>query len=87
MKIDVADPNNSLSFYCQIKATQQMPQVKKLNAEVGKKDKPLVVLWNAQEARDRKQISVGEYAIVPKDYFYVLYKAYFDQIKAQNEQK
>lgn len=74
MKIDVADPNNTLSFYCQIKATQQTPQIKKLNAEVGKKDKPLVVFWNAQESRDKKQISVGEYCILPKEFFYQLIK-------------
>lgn len=74
MKIDIADPNGTLSFYCQIKSTQQTPQIKKLNDEVGKKDKPLVIFWNAQEARDKKQISVGEYVILPKDFFYTLLK-------------
>lgn len=74
MKIDVADPNNTLSFYCQIKSTQQTPQIKKINNEVGKKDKPLVIFWNAQEARDAKQISVGEYCILPKKFFYELIK-------------
>lgn len=74
MKIDIADPNNTLSFYCQIKATQQTPQIKKLNEEVGKKDKPLVIFWNAQEARDKKQISAGEYCILPKKFFYELIK-------------
>ncbi|MDO4465532.1 MAG: hypothetical protein Q4C49_00780 [Bacillota bacterium] len=74
MKIDIADPNNTLSFYCQIKSTQQTPQIKKLNDEVGKKDKPLVIFWNAQEVRDKKQISVGEYVILPKDFFYTLLK-------------
>ena len=72
MKIDIADTNNTLSFYCQIKSTQQTPQIKKINLEVGKKDKPLVIFWNAQESRDAKQISVGEYCILPKEFFYKL---------------
>ena len=79
MKIDIADPNNILPFYCQIKATQATPQIKKINAEVGKKDKPLIVMWNAQEARDKKQISVGEYCILPKEFFYNLLKKYFEK--------
>lgn len=79
MKIDIADPNNMLPFYCQIKATQATPQIKKLNEEVGKKDKPLVIFWNAQEARDKKQISVGEYCILPKEFFYTLLKEHFER--------
>lgn len=42
-KIDVADPNNVLDFYVQCKSTQTNPSVKKLNAEVGRKDKPLAI--------------------------------------------
>ena len=45
---------------------------KKLDEEVGLKDLPLVIFWNAQEARDKKQISVGEYCILPKKLFYEL---------------
>ena len=77
-KIDIADPDNVLPFYCQMKATQAVPQIKKLNSEVGKKDKPLVIFWNAQEARDKKQISVGEYCIVPKHLFYDLLKLFYN---------
>ena len=79
MKIDIADPNNVLPFYCQLKATQATPQIKKLNEEVGKKDKPLVIFWNAQEARDKKQISVGEYCIMPKEFFYKLLMKHFER--------
>ena len=79
MKIDIADPNNVLPFYCQIKATQATPQIKKLNEEVGKKDKPLVIFWNAQEAKDKKQISVGEYCILPKKFFYELIEKKFEE--------
>lgn len=78
MKIDIADPNNTLPFYCQLKATQATPAIKKLNSEVGKTDKPLVIFWNAQEARDKKQISVGEYCILPKEFFYTLFKKFND---------
>ncbi len=77
-KIDIADPNNVLPFYCQMKATQATPQIKKLNSEVGKKDKPLVIFWNAQEARDKKQISVGEYCIMPKQLFYNFLKVFYN---------
>lgn len=76
-KIDIADPNNILPFYCQMKSTQATPQIKKLNEEVGLKDKPLVIFWNAQEAKDKKQVSVGEYCIVPKKLFYDILKEYY----------
>ena len=60
-----------------MKATQATPQIKKLNEEVGLKDKPLVIFWNAQEAKDKKQVSVGEYCIVPKKLFYEMLKAQY----------
>ena len=75
--IDVADPNNILPFYCQMKATQATPQIKKLNLEVGKKDKPLVIFWNAQELKNKKQISKGEYCIIPKILFYKLLEKWY----------
>ena len=74
MKIDISDPDNVLSFYVQAKATQAVPQIKKINAEVGLKDKPLVIFWNAQEPREHNQISVGEYTILSKEFFYDLIK-------------
>lgn len=49
-----------------------MPSVKKLNEEVGRKDKPLAIFWNAQEKRDVNIVSVGEYVVIPKEYFYEL---------------
>jgi len=79
MKIDIADPNKILPFYCQLKATQATPQIKKLNSEVGKKDLPLIIFWKATEARDKKQISVGEYCIMPKEFFYTLLKEHFEK--------
>lgn len=73
-KIDVFDPNNALPFYIQIKCTQATPAIKKINDEVGKKDKPLAIFWNAQEAREKKQVSTGEYVILPKEAFYDILK-------------
>ena len=83
MKIDIADPNGILPFYCQMKSTQSMPQIKKLNSEVGKKDKPLVVFWNIQEMKEKKQISLGEYCILPKKLFYDLLRVMYNDQRSQ----
>lgn len=74
MKIDISDPDNVLDFYVQIKCTQNTPQIININKEVGKKDKPLAIFWNAQEAKENKQISLGEYVIIPKKFFYEMMK-------------
>lgn len=47
MKIDVADVDDVMPCYFQLKATQNVPQIKILNDTVGKKDKPLCILWAA----------------------------------------
>ena len=73
-KIDICDPDNVLPCYIQIKCTQAVPKIKQINEEVGLHDKPLAIIWNAQEARESKQVSVGEYAIIPKNFFYELLK-------------
>ena len=76
MKIDISDPDNILPCYIQTKKTQTTPSVKKINAEVGKKDKPLCILWNIQEKKEGNVniTSQGEYAIIPKEFFYELLK-------------
>ena len=78
MKIDISDPNNSLPCYFQLKKTQTTPSVKKINSEVGKVDKPLCILWNIQEKKEGNVniTSCGEYAIIPKEFFYELLKTY-----------
>lgn len=43
MKIDIHDEDGVLPCYIQTKKTQNIPQVKKINAEVGKVDKPLAI--------------------------------------------
>ena len=44
MKIDVNDEDGILPCYFQLKKTKVTPSIKKLNTEVGKKDKPLCIL-------------------------------------------
>lgn len=72
MKIDIADVNNTLPCYIQIKATQATPNIHTLTKEVGKKDKPLVVIWGKQEMKNHNQMTVGEYCLMPKHFFYQL---------------
>jgi hypothetical protein len=80
MKIDIADPDNVLPCYFQTKKTQTTPSVKKINSEVGKKDKPLCILWNVQEKKEGNVniTSLGEYAIIPKQFFYELLMNYYE---------
>jgi hypothetical protein len=74
MKIDIADTNNTLPCYIQCKATQATPNIHKICQEVGKTDKPLVIVWGKQEMRNSNQITVGEYCLMPKNFFYELIK-------------
>ena len=78
MKIDISDPDNVLPCYFQLKKTQNTPNIKKINEEVGKKDKPLCILWNIQQKKEGNVniTSAGEYAIIPKEFFYNLIQAY-----------
>lgn len=78
MKIDIFDESGILPCYFQLKKTQTTPSVKKINAEVGKLDKPLCILWNIQEKKEGNVniTSQGEYAIIPKTFFYELLKEF-----------
>lgn len=80
MKIDINDESNILPCYFQLKKTQTTPSVKKINADVGKLDKPLCILWNIQEKKEGNVniTSCGEYAIIPKEFFYELLKNYIE---------
>lgn len=77
-KIDIADIEGTLPCYFQIKKTKVTPSVKKLNREVGKKDKPLCIMWNIQETKEGNvnTTSAGEFAIIPKAFFYELLSLY-----------
>lgn len=80
MKIDIFDEDNILPCYFQLKKTQTTPSVKKINSEVGKLDKPLCILWNIQQKKEGNVniTSAGEYAIIPKEFFYDLLRRYYD---------
>ena len=81
MKIDINDEDSVLPCYFQLKKTQTTPSVKKINEEVGKIDKPLCILWNVQEKKDGNVniTSCGEYAIIPKNFFYTLIKNFIKE--------
>lgn len=83
-KIDIFDPNNSLNFYVQCKATQNVPSIKKINEEVGKTDKPLAIFWNCREKRDINIVSMGEYVILPKNLFYNYLENYYVNNRGMN---
>lgn len=80
-KIDINDEDGILPCYFQLKKTQTTPSLKKINAEVGKIDKPLCVLWNIQEKKEGNVniTSQGEYALIPKEFFYKLLKTYINK--------
>ena len=81
MKIDIADPDKILPCYIQTKKTQTTPSVKKINAEVGLTDRPLCILWNIQVKKEGNVniTSDGEYAIIPKSFFYKLLNLYYNE--------
>ena len=74
MKIDISDIDRVLPCYFQLKKTQNVPSIKKINSEIGKTDLPLCILWNVQEKKEVNCVSAGEYAIIPKAFFYELLK-------------
>ena len=80
MKIDINDEDGILPCYFQLKKTQVTPSVQKINAEVGKIDKPLCILWDIQKKKEGNTniTSQGEYAIIPKEFFYALLKKYLE---------
>lgn len=86
MKIDISDPDNILPCYFQLKKTQTTPSVKKINEEVGKSDKPLCIMWNIQEKKEGNIniTSCGEYAIIPKEFFYELLSKHVNDDKKSN---
>lgn len=75
-KIDIADLDNVLPCYFQLKSTLNIPNIPLLNEQVGLKDKPFCILWNAREKVNTNQKSRGEFAIITKEFLYKLIKQY-----------
>ena len=89
MKIDIFDSDNIFPCYFQLKKTQTTPSIKKINAEVGLKDKPLCILWDIQVKKEGNTniTSAGEYAMLPKALFYEMLEIYISDVgdKAREE--
>lgn len=67
-KIDIAETEDHLDFYCQCKATANTPNIEEISESCGFKDRPLVIFWKKQ-----KQNSIGkEYVLMPKEFLYKL---------------
>lgn len=77
-KIDIAETKDKLPCYIQTKKTTNIPSYFKIEKECSRKDRPFVILWNAQELKqgNKNMTSKGEVAIIPKDFFYELIKLY-----------
>lgn len=67
-KIDIVDTENVMDCYIQCKATANVPNISKINKEVGMKDKPLAIFWNKQNNSTVQE----EFVVIPKEYFYKL---------------
>ena len=67
-KIDIVDTENCMDCYIQCKATSNVPNISKINQEVGLTDRPLAIFWNKQN----NSTILEEFVIIPKDYFYKL---------------
>ena len=75
-KVDFIDTENKLPVYLQAKKTIQTPNYLKIQSECPLKDKPFVIIWNSQKATESTFRSLGEVAIMQKDFFYQLLKLY-----------
>lgn len=73
-KVDIAETEDSLPFYAQIKCTKVTPNYFGISEECPLKDKPFVIFWNRQELAENQidMCSRGEVVILPKEYFYKL---------------
>lgn len=76
MKIDIAETEDKLPFYAQIKCTKVTPNYFGISKECPLKDKPFVIFWNRQEISENQidMCSIGELVMLPKSYFYELLK-------------
>ena len=77
-KIDIAETEDKLPCYFQLKCTRNTPNYFKIAQECGTKDRPFCLIWNRQDSIEGQvnMCSVGELVMVPKDFFYELLKHY-----------
>ena len=77
-KVDIAETQDKLPFYVQLKCTKNTPNYFKIQEECPLTDRDLVLFWNRQEVKEGQvnMSSRGEVVFVPKDLFYELLKSY-----------
>ena len=69
-KIDIAETEDKLPFYCQCKATANTPKIEEISKECPYKDRPLIIFWKKQ----REGSISKEYVLIPKEVLYNLLK-------------
>lgn len=80
-KVDLIDKDGKLPCYVQLKSTQATPSYYSIKKACTFNDKPFVIIWNKQEKKEVNICSVGELAMIPKDFFYELLKLYYESNK------
>lgn len=84
MGVDIVDPSGEFPIYVQLKATMSCPQLGKMFREFELTDKPYIIIWNKQIPAGEKQQSDGEYVFLKKEYFYELFKKYYNLEEVQD---
>ncbi len=79
MKVDIIDKDGLLP-YIQVKLTQSTPNYFNISEECPLKDRPFVILWNKTFPTEKTFRSIGEVAILPKEYFYYLIKNLYGKV-------
>lgn len=80
-KVDLIDTEGKLPISIQLKCTQTTPSYFKIQDECPIKDKPFCIIWNRQEKKEVNCVSVGEVAMIPKEFLYELLKLYLQSIE------
>lgn len=69
-KIDIAETEDQLPFYCQCKATANTPNIEDISEACPYKDRPLIIFWKKQ----REGSIAKDYVLMPKELLYKLLK-------------
>lgn len=69
-KIDIAETEDQLPFYCQCKATVNTPNIEDISEACPYKDRPLIIFWKKQ----REGSIAKDYVLMPKELLYKLLK-------------
>lgn len=75
-KVDIVDTENKLPVNIQIKKTQSIPSYFKIREESTVDPNTFCIIWAKQEKKEKNICTIGEVAIVPKEFFYEMLKLY-----------